>query len=68
MNAGQPVDMSCVWLFAEGVAVKRIGDEAFRLCRQYLDDVITVDSDAVCAAVKDLFEDVRAIAINLPER
>ncbi|MEX0634469.1 hypothetical protein M8494_31445 [Serratia ureilytica] len=50
-----------VGLFAEGVAVKRIGDETFRLCREYLDDVITVDSDAICAAVKDLFEDVRAI-------
>lgn len=42
--------------------MKRIGDETFRLCREYLDDVITVDSDAICAAVKDLFEDVRAIA------
>ncbi len=49
-------------LFAEGVAVKRIGDETFRLCREYLDDIITVDSDAICAAMKDLFEDVRAVA------
>jgi threonine dehydratase len=56
------VDLARVGLFAEGVAVKRIGDETFRLCREYLDDVITVDSDAICAAVKDLFEDVRAIA------
>ncbi|WP_140921364.1 threonine ammonia-lyase, biosynthetic [Limnobaculum xujianqingii] len=62
MNAGQPVDLERVGLFADGVAVKRIGDETFRLCREYLDDVITVDSDAICAAVKDLFEDVRAIA------
>lgn len=54
--------MARVGLFAEGVAVKRIGDEPFRLCQEYLDDVITVDSDAICAAVKDLFEDVRAIA------
>ncbi|NYY79947.1 hypothetical protein DMH17_13455 [Raoultella planticola] len=49
-------------LFAEGVAVKRIGDETFRLCREYLDDIVTVDSDAICAAMKDLFEDVRAVA------
>ena len=49
-------------LFAEGVAVKRIGDETFRLCQEYLDDIITVDSDAICAAMKDLFEDVRAVA------
>ena len=48
--------------FAEGVAVKRIGDETFRLCQEYLDDIITVDSDAICAAMKDLFEDVRAVA------
>lgn len=62
LQAGQPVDLERVGLFADGVAVKRIGDETFRLCREYLDDVITVDSDAICAAVKDLFEDVRAIA------
>ena len=47
---------------AAGVAVKRIGDETFRLCQEYLDDIITVDSDAICAAMKDLFEDVRAVA------
>ncbi|QBB12302.1 threonine ammonia-lyase, biosynthetic [Edwardsiella piscicida] len=62
LDAGQPVDLPRVGLFAEGVAVKRIGDETFRLCQRYLDDVITVDSDAICAAVKDLFEDVRAVA------
>ena len=42
--------------------MKRIGDETFRLCQEYLDDIITVDSDAICAAMKDLFEDVRAVA------
>ncbi|ATM97690.1 threonine dehydratase [Yersinia frederiksenii] len=62
LKAGKPVDLARVGLFAEGVAVKRIGDEPFRLCQEYLDEVITVDSDAICAAVKDLFEDVRAIA------
>ena len=59
---GKPTDLERVGLFADGVAVKRIGDETFRLCQHYLDDVITVDSDEICAAVKDLFEDVRAIA------
>ncbi|MBE2899132.1 threonine ammonia-lyase, biosynthetic [Pasteurellaceae bacterium 20609_3] len=59
---GAPVDLERVGLFADGVAVKRIGDETFRLCQQYLDDVITVDSDEICAAVKDIFENVRAIA------
>jgi threonine dehydratase len=62
LDAGEPVDLPRVGGFAEGVAVRRIGDETFRLCREYLDDVVTVDSDAICAAVKDIFEDVRAIA------
>jgi len=62
LEAGEPVDLPRVGLFAEGVAVKRIGSETFRLCREYLDDIITVDSDAICAAMKDLFEDVRAVA------
>ena len=62
LAAGVAVDLPRVGLFAEGVAVKRIGDETFRLCQEYLDDIITVDSDAICAAMKDLFEDVRAVA------
>ena len=62
LDAGHPIDLPRVGLFAEGVAVKRIGDETFRLCQEYLDDIITVDSDAICAAMKDLFEDVRAVA------
>ena len=62
LEAGHPVDLPRVGLFAEGVAVKRIGDETFRLCQEYLDDIVTVDSDAICAAMKDLFEDVRAVA------
>lgn len=62
LQAGEPVDLPRVGLFAEGVAVRRIGNETFRLCQEYLDDIITVDSDAICAAMKDLFEDVRAVA------
>ena len=62
LDAGHPVDLARVGLFAEGVAVKRIGSETFRLCQEYLDDIVTVDSDAICAAMKDLFEDVRAVA------
>ncbi|WP_428946380.1 threonine ammonia-lyase, biosynthetic [Pantoea sp. FN060301] len=62
LEAGHPVDLPRVGGFAEGVAVKRIGNETFRLCKEYLDDIITVDSDAICAAMKDLFEDVRAVA------
>ncbi|MGK7359692.1 pyridoxal-phosphate dependent enzyme, partial [Salmonella enterica] len=47
LEAGHPVDLPRVRLFAEGVAVTRIGDETFRLCQQYLADIITVDSDAI---------------------
>ena len=62
LEAGAPVELTEVSRFAEGVAVKRIGDLTFELCRRYLDDVITVGSDEICAAVKDIFEDVRAVA------
>ena len=51
-----------VSLFADGVAVKRIGEETFRLCNQYLDEVVTVSNDQICAALKDIFDDCRAIA------
>ncbi|MCK5817702.1 MAG: threonine ammonia-lyase, biosynthetic [Psychromonas sp.] len=57
-----PITLDKVGLFADGVAVKTIGIETFRLCQQYIDDVITVTSDEICAAVKDIFEDTRAIS------
>lgn len=60
--AGKPVTLDQVSLFAEGVAVARIGAETFRLLKDHLDDVVTVDSDEISAAVKDLFDDVRAVA------
>lgn len=62
LDAGQPVTLDRVGIFADGVAVKRIGTETFRLCQQYIDDVITVSSDEICASLKDIFEDTRAIA------
>ena len=62
LDKGEPTDLTHVGLFADGVAVKRIGDETFRLCQRYLDDMVLVDSDEVCAAMKDLFENVRAVA------
>lgn len=62
LDAGKPVTLENVGTFADGVAVKRIGDESFRLCQQYLDDTLTVSSDEICAAVKDIFEDTRAIS------
>ncbi|PKG39671.1 threonine ammonia-lyase, biosynthetic [Psychromonas sp. Urea-02u-13] len=62
LDHGGPITLSKVGLFADGVAVKTIGTETFRLCQQYVDEVITVNSDEICAAVKDIFEDTRAIA------
>lgn len=62
LTAGKPTTLSKVGLFADGVAVKTIGQETFRLCQQYIDEVITVSSDEICAAVKDIFDDTRAIA------
>lgn len=62
LDAGKPVVLDQINMFADGVAVKCIGDETFRLCNEYLDGHIAVSSDEICAAVKDIFEDTRAIA------
>lgn len=62
LDAGKPVPLERVSMFADGVAVKIIGNETFRLCQENLDGHISVSSDEICAAVKDIFEDTRAIA------
>lgn len=62
LKIGKPINLKKVDLFAEGVAVKQIGYENFRICKLYLDDIITVNNDAICSAIKDLFEDNKAIA------
>jgi len=59
---GGPVTLPEGGLFADGVAVKRVGDLTYRLCREALDEIITVDTDAICAAIKDVYENCRAIA------
>ena len=61
LAAGRRVVLPHVGLFADGVAVKQVGKETFRLVRQLVDDVILVDTDATCAALKDVFEDTRSI-------
>lgn len=61
LQAGKRVPLSQVGLFADGVAVRQVGEETFRLCQQYVDEVILVDTDATCAAIKDVFEDTRSI-------
>jgi threonine dehydratase len=60
--AGHPVSLDEVGLFADGVAVRQVGDETFRLCRELLDDIVLVSADEICAAIKDIFDDTRAIA------
>jgi threonine dehydratase len=60
-KAGKRVRSKQVGLFADGAAVKYVGEETFRLCQQYVDEMVLVDTDAICAAIKDVFEDTRAI-------
>ena len=61
LKAGRRVTLDHVGLFADGVAVKRVGSETFRLCRGLVDEIILVNTDAMCGAIKDGFEDTRAI-------
>ena len=61
LAAGRRVRLAQVGLFADGVAVKQVGAETLRLCRDLVDDMILVDNDAICAAIKDVFEDTRSI-------
>lgn len=60
--AGYPVELQDVGLFADGVAVKQVGEETFRLCRDLLDEIVVVDTDAICSAIKDVFEATRVVA------
>ncbi|KAE9366673.1 threonine dehydratase-like protein [Stipitochalara longipes BDJ] len=58
---GQRVVLKDVGLFADGAAVKTVGEETFRLCQEVVDEVIQVTTDETCAAIKDVFEDTRSI-------
>ncbi|MDJ0812661.1 MAG: threonine ammonia-lyase, biosynthetic [Woeseiaceae bacterium] len=59
--AGKPVVLDHVGIFADGVAVRRVGDETLRLCKELVDEFVTVDTDEICAAIRDIFEDTRSI-------
>ena len=61
LQAGKRVRLKQVGLFADGAAVKYVGEETFRLCQLYVDEMVLVDTDAICAAIKDVFEDTRAV-------
>ncbi|EQM69945.1 threonine ammonia-lyase, biosynthetic [Pseudomonas tohonis] len=62
MAAGDRVVLEQVGLFADGVAVAQIGAHNFEVCRQYVDEVLTVSADEICAAIKDIYDDTRSIA------
>lgn len=61
VKAGRRVHLTDVGLFSDGTAVKQVGIETFRLAREYVDDYILVDTDAICAALKDVFQDTRSV-------
>ena len=61
LKAGKRVKLDHVGLFADGVAVKQVGRETFRLCKALVDEMVLVDTDEMCAAIKDVFEDTRVV-------
>jgi len=61
LAAGKPVTLEHIGIFADGVAVRRVGDETFRICQELVDEVVTVDTDQICAGIRDIFEDTRSI-------
>lgn len=62
LAAGEPVTLPTVGLFVDGVAVARIGDHTFAVARETVSRVVTVTTDQICAAIKDIFDDTRSIA------
>jgi threonine dehydratase len=62
LAAGKRVVLDHVGIFADGVAVKQVGEEPFRIARQCVDEVLLVSTDEICAAIKDIYEDTRSIA------
>lgn len=61
LQAGERVVLPHVGTFADGVAVAQVGAHCFELCRHFVDEVLTVSSDALCAAIKDIYDDTRSI-------
>lgn len=62
LRDGERTVLSHVGIFADGVAVKQAGKEPFRIAQQYVDEIILVNTDEICAAIKDIFDDTRSIA------
>jgi threonine dehydratase len=62
LQAGKRVTLDRVGLFADGVAVRRVGEECFALAKRYVDEIVLVNTDEICAAIQDIFEDTRSIS------
>src|SRR5690606_4696068 len=60
VKAGRRITLTDVGLFSDGTAVKQVGAETFKLTRKYVDDFVLVDTDAICARIKDVFQDTRS--------
>jgi threonine dehydratase len=61
LKRGKRILLDHVGIFADGVAVRQVGEETFRLCKQFVDEMVVVSNDEICAAIKDIFEDRRSI-------
>ena len=61
LRAKKRITLDRVGIFADGVAVKKVGEETFRLCREHVDEIILVNTDEICAGIQDIFEDTRSI-------
>ena len=61
LKAGRRVTLPHVNIFADGVAVRQVGRETFRMCRELVDEMVLVDTDEICAAIKDIYEDTRTV-------
>ncbi|MEO8019106.1 MAG: threonine ammonia-lyase, biosynthetic [Pseudomonadota bacterium] len=61
LQAKKRITLERVGAFADGVAVRKVGEETFRLCREHVDEVVLVDTDEICAGIQDIFEDTRSI-------
>ncbi|WP_269615424.1 threonine ammonia-lyase, biosynthetic [Prochlorococcus marinus] len=61
LKANEPIELESIGLFADGVAVKKVGEKTFSICKKNVDEMVTVSTDEICAAIKDVFEDTRSI-------
>jgi threonine dehydratase len=61
LRAGRRITLDRVGIFADAVAVKRVGEETFALCKEHVDEILLLSTDEICAAIQDVFEDTRSI-------